>query len=68
LEFKDMFADPGYIYKENHHQIQDALIVRCKRANEVKEDWDFFEIVGKVPAKEAYRTPEQCDCKMKRPA
>jgi branched-chain amino acid transport system substrate-binding protein len=68
LEFKDMFADPGYIYKENHQQIQDALIVRCKRANEVKEDWDFFEIVGKVPAKEAYRTPEQCNCKMKRPA
>ncbi len=68
LEFRDLFANPGYIYKENHQQIQDALILRCRRKDEVKEDWDFFEIVGKVPAKEAYRKPEESGCNMVRPS
>ncbi len=68
LEFNDMFANPGYIYKENHQQIQDALILRCRKPDEVKEDWDFFEIVGKVPAKTAYQTPADTGCKMDRPA
>ena len=67
-EFRDMFANPGYIYKENHQAINDALIVRCKSQQEITEPWDYFEIVGKVPACEAYQTPEQSGCKMERPA
>ena len=68
LEFRDMFANPGFIYKQNHQQIQDALIVRCRRPEEIKEEWDYFEIVGKVPAKEAYQKPDQSGCKMERPS
>jgi hypothetical protein len=41
--------------------------LRCRRKEEVKEDWDFFEIVGTVPAAEAYRKPEETDCSMERP-
>ena len=67
-EFRDMFANPGYIYKENHQAINDALIVKCKSQKEITEPWDYFEIVGKVPAKEAYQTPAQSGCKMERPA
>ncbi len=67
-EFRDMFANPGYIYKENHQAINDALIVRCKSQTEITEPWDYFDIVGKVPAREAYQTPEQSGCKMERPA
>jgi hypothetical protein len=63
-----MFANPGYIYKENHQAINKALIVKCKSQKEITEPWDYFEIVGEVPAKEAYQTPEQSGCKMERPA
>jgi branched-chain amino acid transport system substrate-binding protein len=68
LEFRDMFANPGFIYKQNHQQIQDALVLRCRRPEEIKEEWDYFEIVGKVPAKEAYQKPDQSGCKMVRPS
>ena len=67
-EFRDMFANPGYIYKENHQAINKALIVRCKSKKQITEPWDYFEIVGEVPAREAYQTPEQSGCKMERPA
>ena len=31
---------------------------------EVKEDWDFFEVVGVIPPEKAYQDPKDTGCKM----
>jgi branched-chain amino acid transport system substrate-binding protein len=63
--FRDMFANPGYIRPEDHMQIAKAYLLRAKRPEEVKEKEDYFEIVGTVPAEEAYGPAGQFGCKMK---
>jgi len=62
--FRDMFANPGYIRPEDHMQIAKAYLLRAKRPEEIKEKDDYFEIVGTVPAEEAYGPPGQFGCKM----
>jgi branched-chain amino acid transport system substrate-binding protein len=63
--FRDIFANPGYIRPEDHMQIAKAYLLRAKRPEEVKEKEDYFEIVGTVPAEEAYGPAGQFGCKMK---
>jgi branched-chain amino acid transport system substrate-binding protein len=63
--FRDMFANPGYIRPEDHMQIGDALLLRAKRPEEIKEANDYFEIVGKVPAEKAFGKAGQFGCEMK---
>lgn len=62
--FRDMFANPGYIRPEDHQQIATSYLVRAKKPEEIKGDYDFFEIVGSVPAEEAFGEPGQFGCKM----
>lgn len=63
--FRDMFANPGYIRPEDHMQVAKALLLRAKRPEEVKEKDDYFEIIGTLPAEEAFGKPGQFGCKMK---
>ena len=63
--FRDMFANPGYIRPEDHMQVAKAYLLRAKRPEEIMEDYDYFEIVGTVPAEEAYGKPGQFGCTMK---
>jgi branched-chain amino acid transport system substrate-binding protein len=63
-EFKDLLANPGKIRAEDHMQVSNAYILRVKRPEEVKEDWDYFEIVGVVPPEQAYMDPKEGGCKM----
>ncbi|MBC8417180.1 MAG: ABC transporter substrate-binding protein [Desulfobacterales bacterium] len=63
-KFRDLLANPGYIRPEDHMQVGDAYILRVKRPEEVKEAWDYFEIVGVVPAKQAHMDPNETGCKM----
>jgi branched-chain amino acid transport system substrate-binding protein len=62
--FRDLLADPGRIRAEDHMQIGNAYILRAKNPGEVKEPWDYFEIVGVVPADKAYMDPKDTGCKM----
>ncbi len=55
--FRDLFANPGHIYAENHLEVSKAYILRMRAEDEIKEDWDYFEIVGTVPPEKAYRDP-----------
>lgn len=55
--FRDLFANPGHIYAENHLEVSKAYILRMKSKDEITEDWDYFEIVGTVPPEKAYRDP-----------
>ncbi|MEO0277908.1 MAG: ABC transporter substrate-binding protein [candidate division WOR-3 bacterium] len=52
--FVDMFAAPGYIRPQDHLQVAKAYILRVKKAHEVKQKDDFFEIVGSLPAEKAH--------------
>lgn len=62
--FRDMFANPGYIRPEDHMQVGEALLLRAKRPEEIKEQEDFFEIVGTLPAEEAFGQPGQFGCNL----
>ena len=52
--FRDMFANPGFIRAEDHLQIGKAYLLRVKKAADVKEKEDFFEIAGTLSAEEAH--------------
>lgn len=64
LEFTGVLANPGFIRPEDHMVVQNALIVRAKEPEEIKEAWDFFEIVGVIPAAEAFMDPKDTGCDM----
>ncbi len=51
--FKDIFADPGFVRAEDHLQLAKSYLLKVKKASEVKEKEDYFEIIGTVPAEEA---------------
>jgi branched-chain amino acid transport system substrate-binding protein len=63
-KFSDFFANPGIIRAEDHMRVGKAYIMRAKKPAEVKEPWDFFEIVGTVPMEQAYMNPKETGCKM----
>lgn len=63
-EFRDLLANPGKIRAEDHMQVGKAYILRAKKPSEVKEEWDFFEIVGSIPPEQAYQDPKDTGCKM----
>jgi branched-chain amino acid transport system substrate-binding protein len=62
--FNDFFANPGYIRPQDHMQVGKALILRAKNPEEIKEEWDYLEIVGEVPPEQAYMDPAKTGCKM----
>ena len=41
-----------------------AYILRAKKPSEIKEPWDYFEIVGTVPTEQAYMNVNETGCKM----
>lgn len=63
-KFNDLLANPGYIRPEDHMQVGKAYILRAKKPEEIKEPWDYFEIVGSIPPEEAYQDPKEGGCKM----
>jgi branched-chain amino acid transport system substrate-binding protein len=63
--FNDLLANPGHIRAEDHMQIGKAYILRAKKPEEVKEPWDYLEIVGVISPEQAYQDPKDTGCKMK---
>lgn len=63
--FRDLFANPGYVRPEDHQQISKAFLLRAKKPVEIKEESDYFEIVGTVPAEEAFGKAGEFGCEMK---
>ncbi|MCP4397156.1 MAG: ABC transporter substrate-binding protein [bacterium] len=62
--FRDLAANPGYIRPEDHMQINDMYIVRVKKPEEIKKPDGYFEVVGVIPAKNAYMDPAETGCNM----
>ncbi|BEQ15902.1 ABC transporter substrate-binding protein [Desulfoferula mesophila] len=62
--FKDMFANPGYVRPEDHQQVGKAYLLRVKQPDQVKGTDDYFEVVGSLPAEQAFGKPGQFGCKL----
>ncbi len=60
-EFDDFFARNAKIRAEDHRVVHDSYLVRVKEPDQVKEDFDFTELVETIPADEAFREPTGCD-------
>ncbi len=60
-EFDDFFARNAKIRAEDHRVVHDSYLVKVKEPDQVKEDFDFTELVETIPADEAFREPTGCD-------
>lgn len=63
-EFKDLLSNPGKIRAKDHMEVGKAYILKAKNPSDVKEPWDYFQVVGTVPADKAFQNPEKTGCKM----
>jgi branched-chain amino acid transport system substrate-binding protein len=60
-EFEDFFARNAKIRAEDHSVVHDSYLVKVKEESQVKETYDFTEMVETIPAAEAFREPTDCD-------
>lgn len=63
-DIEDAFARHGKLLP-NGRFIHDMLVARVKTPAESKYAWDFYDVLGVVPAAEAFRTIEQSKCKLR---
>jgi len=64
LKFSDFFIRNGEIRAQDHLVIHDAFLARVKAPADVKEPWDYVEMVSKIPAGSAFKPLSQVTCKM----
>lgn len=62
-KINDFFLRNGEVRAADHNVVHDAYLAKVKTKDQVKEDWDYEEIVKTVPAAEAYAQPDG-SCKM----
>ncbi|HEU4330116.1 MAG TPA: ABC transporter substrate-binding protein [Lapillicoccus sp.] len=62
-KINDFFLRNGEVRAADHNVVHDAYLAKVKTKDQVKEAWDYEEIVKTVPAAEAYAQPDG-SCKM----
>lgn len=62
--FTDFFARNATIRPQDHRVILDAYQVRVKPAAQVKEPGDYYELIGRIPAAQAFMPLSESTCKM----
>ena len=62
-ELKDIFLRNGTVRAADHRVLHDAYLAKVKTADQVKEEWDYEEILTTIPAEKAFG-PVSADCKM----
>ena len=60
----DVFLRNGEIRAADHRVLHDAYLVKVKDKADVKEEWDYEEILKTIPAAEAFNPTVSTDCKM----
>jgi branched-chain amino acid transport system substrate-binding protein len=60
----DVFLRNGEIRAQDHSVVHDAYLVSVKKPSEVKEDWDYEQIVNTIPAAKAFAPAEASGCSM----
>ncbi len=63
-KFSDFFIRNGEIRAQDHRVIHDAYLARVKAPAEVKEPWDYVQILSTIPASQAFKPLSQSTCKM----
>jgi branched-chain amino acid transport system substrate-binding protein len=62
-KINDLFLRNGEVRAADHNVIHDVYQVKVKSKDQVKEDWDYEEVVKTIPAADAYG-PANTACKM----
>lgn len=63
-KLNDVFLRNGEIRAKDHSVVHDAYLVRVKKPADVKEEWDYEEIVATIPASKAFAPAEASGCSM----
>lgn len=63
-EFEDFFARNAKFRAEDHRMVHDAYLAKVKEKDQVKEDFDFTELVDTIPADDAFLDPADGGCEM----
>jgi branched-chain amino acid transport system substrate-binding protein len=63
-KLNDVFLRNGEIRAQDHSVVHDAYLVRVKKPSEVKEDWDYEQVVSTIPAAKAFPPAEASGCSM----
>ncbi|GIG90705.1 ABC transporter substrate-binding protein [Plantactinospora endophytica] len=63
-KINDVFLRNGEIRAKDHLVVHDAYLARVKKPSEVKEDWDYEEIVTTIPAAKAFPPAEASNCSL----
>jgi branched-chain amino acid transport system substrate-binding protein len=63
-KINDVFLRNGYIRPEDHNVVHDAYLAQVKKADEVKEPWDYEKILNTIPADKAYMPASESGCSM----
>ncbi|MEV4760021.1 ABC transporter substrate-binding protein [Micromonospora sp. NPDC049559] len=63
-KINDVFLRNGEVRAKDHLVIHDAYLARVKEPSQVKEDWDYEEIVTTIPAAKAFAPVEASTCSM----
>ena len=62
-KINDVFLKNGEVRAADHRVVHDMFLAKVKGKADVKEDWDYEQIVATVPGAEAFE-PASTDCKM----
>ncbi|MFF4550125.1 ABC transporter substrate-binding protein [Streptomyces sp. NPDC001435] len=63
MKIDDFFARNATVRAEDHRVVHDAYLAKVKDPAQAKEDGDYTELVGTIPAAEAFDKPSP-DCHM----
>ncbi|MEU7774310.1 ABC transporter substrate-binding protein [Micromonospora taraxaci] len=63
-KINDMFLRNGEVRAKDHLVVHDAYLARVKQPSEVKEPWDYEEIVTTIPAAKAFPPADASACSM----
>jgi len=63
-KFSDFFIRNGLIRPQDHLCIHDAHLAKVKSPDQVKEPWDYVELLNTIPAKDAFIPLADMTCKM----
>lgn len=63
-KINDMFLRNGEVRAQDHSVVHDAYLVRVKKPSEVKEDWDYEQVLTTIPAAKAFAPASASGCSM----
>jgi branched-chain amino acid transport system substrate-binding protein len=61
IKINDMFTKGGYVRKDGT-MVHDFYLFEVKNSSEVKQPWDYYKMVKKVPGEQAFNTLAESKC------